>query len=301
MKYHQIEAFYQVMLTGSVSKAAKNLGRTQPAVSMTIATLEEQLSTILFDRHAGRITPRAEANILFEQVRPVMTQLNDIRHSFGRLASIEVPRISIISSSNAGNHLVPSAIAKIAATGQQFRLMTASAASIISEMENQRHDIALTDEGTSELPVNSALFDLEIFEVPVFAIFAEGLISKPGAVRISDLGDFPTSTLYEENRTTREIRSALRSPVVEFSSFFPMACYAVINRGVAIVDSITCSAMKELTGTKLRPEFRLVEDARPARYFLIRPRYRPRSKVSDITYAALSRALKSHEMALSRS
>lgn len=125
------------MLTGSISKAANNLGRTQPAVSMAISTLEEELSTTLFDRHAGRITPRKEAEILFEQIRYVMQQMKDISHHFQQLEAIPVPRISIISSSIAGMDLIPTAVSAIAKSGQELRLMNGTSDTIISEIENQ--------------------------------------------------------------------------------------------------------------------------------------------------------------------
>lgn len=295
MKYHQIEAFYQVMITGSISKAAKNLGRTQPAVSMTISSLEDQLTTVLFDRHAGRITPRAEADVLFEQISPLMAQINDIRHRFGQLTSIEVPRVSIISSNNTGNYLVPSAISGIASQGQQLRLMTATSAAIVSEMENQRHDIALTDEGKSEVLTNSSLFEAEVFEIPVYAVCQKGLLPGQGAVSIGTLKGLDVSTLYEENRATHQIRAQLGPPRVEFASFFPMACFSVVNRGVAVVDSITCSTMQALTSGALDADYRRISDVQPSRYYLIRPRYRPRSKVADQCYEAFRKVLRSHQ------
>lgn len=296
MKYHQIEAFYQVMLTGSISKAAKNLGRTQPAVSMTIATLEEQLTTTLFDRHAGRISPRAEAEVLFQQVSPVMAQLNDIRHHFGRLTSIEVPRISIISSGNAGTHLVPTAVSKIAAGGQQFRLMIGTSASIVSEMENQLHDIALTDEGAFEVLTNSPLFEVEVFNIPVYAVSPRGLISTQGdSLLTEEIKGYNVCTLYEENRSSRQIRSKIAPPKVEFSNFFPMACFAISNGGVAVVDNITCGAMRALTNGSLDVVYHRISDASPSHYYLIRPKYRPRSKVADKCYGSLKTALLSYE------
>ncbi|MDT6942543.1 LysR family transcriptional regulator [Brucella pseudogrignonensis] len=296
MKYHQIEAFYQVMLTGSISKAAKNLGRTQPAVSMTIATLEEFLATALFDRHAGRITPRAEAAVLFQQISPVMDQLNDIRHRFGRLAQIEVPRISIISSSNVGNHLVPTAIASFARKGQQMRLMTGNSAAIVSEMENQRHDIAISDEGTAEISMNSPLYEVQAFEIPVYAFFKRGLIStQKSEIVTKDLAGQDICMLYEENRATRQVRTKLGTPKIEFSTFFAMACFAVQNESVAIVDNITRGAMAALTGDALRGDSLLLKDIDPARYYLIRSRYRPRSKTADRCYETLRNALLNYQ------
>ena len=51
----QLEAFREVMRTGSISEAARILNRTQPAVSSLISNLEEELGVSLFERQRGRL------------------------------------------------------------------------------------------------------------------------------------------------------------------------------------------------------------------------------------------------------
>lgn len=292
MKYHQIEAFYQVMLTGSISQAAVNLSRTQPAVSMTINTLEDMLGAKLFDRHAGRISPRAEAHVLFEQIGPVMRQLHDIRSRFTQLSSFAVPRLSVISASNPGMHIIPSAIAPFAAVGQEFRLMNGSAATVVSEIENQRHDIGLTDQGPTEIRMNSPLYEIEMFEIPVFALYPAGMIpDTSGQISIRQIAEHPICTLYAQHGMAAEIRKSLPEPRVEFESFFPMACYAMANASVAIVDALTCASIQALTHGTFSPEFLPIQDAKPARYYLLRPNYRARSAMADKAYDAIRNAL----------
>jgi DNA-binding transcriptional LysR family regulator len=53
----QLQAFREVMRSGSVSEAARILGRTQPAVSALIANLEAELQLSLFRRQKGRMEP----------------------------------------------------------------------------------------------------------------------------------------------------------------------------------------------------------------------------------------------------
>nr|WP_278116107.1 LysR family transcriptional regulator [Mesorhizobium sp. WSM4875]WIE94637.1 LysR family transcriptional regulator [Mesorhizobium sp. WSM4875] len=296
MKYHQLEAFYQVMLTGSISQAAKNLGRTQPAVSMTINGLEEQLAAKLFDRHAGRIMPRTEAKVLFEQISPVMQQLRDIRLRFNRVESMPMPRISIIAASNAVTHLVPSAIADLAAGGQEFRVMNGSSAAVVLEMENQRHDIGLTDQGIGEVPLSSPLFDAEVFKVPVCAIYPRGLIPAAGAaLSVSDLAGLQICSLYQENLMAQALVEKLGQPRVEFASLFPMACYAILNGSVAIADCITANAIFALTRGTLAAECRPIADIEPSPYFLMRSRYRARSQRADRCYETLGAALRAQQ------
>lgn len=296
MKYHQLEAFYQVMITGSISQAAKNLGRTQPAISMTITGLEDHLAVKLFDRHAGRIAPRAEAKVLFEQINPVMQQLRAIRGRFNRLDTFPVPRISIIAASNLATHLVPQAITKLAVGGQEFRIMNGSSDSIVLEMENQRHDIAVTDLGAKAIPLNSPLFDSEVFHIPVCAVYPTGLVQDPSpSLLVQDLAGFEICSLYEENLAAQAVRTKLGSPRIEFGSFFPMACYAVLGGSVAIADAITCSTLLALTRNTLAAECRVIADIQPSPYYLMRTRYRPWSNMADQSYEALRAELCKHQ------
>ena len=75
MKLKQLTAFREVMLTGSVSEAARNLNRTQPAVSAMIAGLENDAGCRLFDRRGGRLHPVPEAHYLFEEAQQILGRL----------------------------------------------------------------------------------------------------------------------------------------------------------------------------------------------------------------------------------
>ncbi len=53
----QLSAFREVMLTGTVSEAARNLYRTQSAISSLIAGLEDDIGFKHFARRGGRLHP----------------------------------------------------------------------------------------------------------------------------------------------------------------------------------------------------------------------------------------------------
>lgn len=79
MKLKHIEAFNALMLTGTVSGAAKLLHVTQPAVSQTIQHAELQLGYALFARQRRRLVPTREALELYPEVQRLMTQLEEVR------------------------------------------------------------------------------------------------------------------------------------------------------------------------------------------------------------------------------
>lgn len=79
MRLRHIEVFNAVMLTGSVSAAARLINITQPAVSRTLAHAELQLGFALFERSAGRLKATAEAQALFPYIQKLFAQLDEVQ------------------------------------------------------------------------------------------------------------------------------------------------------------------------------------------------------------------------------
>ena len=79
MNLRQIDAFRAVMESGTVSRAAKRLSVSQPAVSKLIQNFEQAIGLVLFDRTRGRLSPTAEATMLFEEVERLFGGLSSIK------------------------------------------------------------------------------------------------------------------------------------------------------------------------------------------------------------------------------
>ena len=71
-----IEVFYHVYNEGSLTRAAKILNVSQPLVSKTLAYAEHKLKLKLFVRHARRLSPTPEADILFKHAGLLPSLLN---------------------------------------------------------------------------------------------------------------------------------------------------------------------------------------------------------------------------------
>ena len=67
-----LRTFVAVVDTGSFSKAAGKIGRTQSAVSMQIKRLEELAGTRLLFRGNGPVTVSPSGEKLLEDARPVL-------------------------------------------------------------------------------------------------------------------------------------------------------------------------------------------------------------------------------------
>ena len=72
----QYRIFYAVAKTGNISKAAKELFISQPAISKAISKLEESLGLPLFTRNSRGVQLTVEGQVLFSLVSNAFDTLN---------------------------------------------------------------------------------------------------------------------------------------------------------------------------------------------------------------------------------
>ena len=66
LKIWHLMVIREVINTGSISKAALALGRSQPALSLVIGDAETKIGYKLFERMNGRLQPEPESKFLLE-------------------------------------------------------------------------------------------------------------------------------------------------------------------------------------------------------------------------------------------
>ena len=71
----QLRAFCETARCGSISRAAERLGSSQPAVSMHVRALEDELGATLFDRRGPRIALTRVGSSLYHAAVPVVEGL----------------------------------------------------------------------------------------------------------------------------------------------------------------------------------------------------------------------------------
>ena len=111
MNLSQISAFHAVMTSASLSEAAKKLGRTQPAVSAAIKTLEDQLGLKLFTREGRKLVPVPEAQYLLTETSAILGQLTRVRRTMKSLADGQTGSLNIAAMPGPAAMLFPRFIA----------------------------------------------------------------------------------------------------------------------------------------------------------------------------------------------
>lgn len=112
-KLRHMEVFRAVMLTGSISGAAKMLFVSQPAVSKLIAYVEGRLNLRLFDRLNNRLVPTADAHTLYREVERVYQAAMAVNECAAALSASPSEQLRICCSGSLATAVMPAALAEI--------------------------------------------------------------------------------------------------------------------------------------------------------------------------------------------
>lgn len=81
MELRQLRYFTAIADAGSFASAAQELRVAQPALSRSIAKLEDELQRVLFVRHSSGISMTDDGHRLYGYARQVLTDIRDLRES----------------------------------------------------------------------------------------------------------------------------------------------------------------------------------------------------------------------------
>jgi DNA-binding transcriptional LysR family regulator len=107
LNFRQIEVFRAIMLTKTMSAAARMLNASQPGLSRMIKHLEGRLGFMLFDRVHGRLVPTAEANALFREIEHIHHSIENLDHIVARLGAGENLVFRLGASPSLGRGFAP--------------------------------------------------------------------------------------------------------------------------------------------------------------------------------------------------
>lgn len=102
-----LKQFMAVAHTGNITRAAEQLHLAQPAVTMTIKKLEQQLFLTLFERHQGRLHLTAEGKRLFEHSERILAALALAEQDMSALHNLEAGEVTIGIPSMLGSFYFP--------------------------------------------------------------------------------------------------------------------------------------------------------------------------------------------------
>ncbi len=251
MRFRQLEVFFAIMQTGTVSAAAQRLRVSQPSVTKTLKQTEEALGYPLFERFKGRLQPTEEARALLKEASRAYAALEDVRQLSERLKHGVEGILRVASTPSLGLHILPEAVALYAAEHPRvrFELSTQHSGDLLAALGRPAHgfDVGFT------FGIEGGPPGLEALEVgrASLACFVTDELRKAKVVRFDDLAGLKIIGLDENEPLGRLVAQRLRSRDVRPESFvraqtYRLACdLARRGLGVAIVDCFTAASLAD--------------------------------------------------------
>lgn len=289
MNVSQLTAFCEVMKTGSVSQAARNLGRTQPAISLSIKSLEELLDVKLFVRDGHTLHPVPEAQYLYEEARGVLERLNIVRGTMKNLAQGQSGALNIAAMPGASALVFPQFVAQATRQYEDIKISLSSRSTQqIREMVGaQTLDFGFAD--ATEIRDPNTLYAEEVVSAPCLcAIPASHPIAKKERISVKDLSGVPQGTLqtghllYERVQDTFESHGAEFVQQIDSQIFLPLMQFVQEGLCCVITDPISAFTQMKIQRDNNEIIFRpLLEEIRYD-YAILTPRYRPISQTAKV-------------------
>lgn len=140
-----LEVFGAVIIHQTTVHAAEDLGISQPAVSLAIKQLEEQLGFSLFERRNRRLQPTQEARILFAEIEPIFSNLRSLESRVRDLRAGHAGKLRMMATPPLGHSVVPLALRNFLASreGVTVEYDVRRLEHVIAGVEMGRVDIGL--------------------------------------------------------------------------------------------------------------------------------------------------------------
>ncbi len=247
MNLRQLTAFRAVMLTGSVSNAARSLNRTQPTISAMITSLEDEIGYPLFERRGRRLHPLPEADFLFEEAEAVLDRLQSAERIAKKLKNLEFGSIKIVAMTGASIYLLPDLVSRFLEDRDDVKvsLIARSAVQVERLVSAQQFDLGFADlnhSGAEASPlVNHDIHTLRC----LCAIPAPDALAQKDEITPSDLDGRPLGTLYDPHPTVKALRESFEASKahmhirIQTLNFFPLLTFAERGQCYAMVDPLT--------------------------------------------------------------
>ncbi len=270
MDLDQLRGFLETAREKSFTRAAEKLFLTQPAVSLQIKALEEDLGERLFERRGKRVLLTEAGRLLLARAEEVFGVIEQARQDLASLGELRTGRLCIGTSDTNCAYVLPPAVKAFreAYPGIEIRLTDRMSPEVVRLVLE-----GAVDFGLATLPVTEPRVETDpLFLREDVAICAPGHpLGKRDSVVLEDLGAYPMLAL-EQGSTSRGLmdRMFVEAEVVpevamELGSIEVVKRFVEIGLGVALV-----------------PEVAVREEVRAKRLTVVRVRGMPARQVGVV-------------------
>lgn len=204
MNIRQLEAFRQIMLTGTTARAAEAMYTSQPAISRLVAQLEASLKMRLFEREKSRLRPTPEAKRLLVEVERAFTGMARIRERAEWIRSGAGGSLFVACLPALGFSVMPQIVARFRASFPEMavRLEVHGSNEVRDRVASGRCDLGFA---ADEIDVTGVVASPIAKRQALLALPRGHALCKGKRVRLDQLVKYPFIALSQNDTTRRQL------------------------------------------------------------------------------------------------
>ncbi|MFW5329322.1 LysR family transcriptional regulator [Hydrogenophaga sp. ZJX-1] len=295
MRLRHIEVFNAVMLTGSVSAAARMINVTQPAVSRTLQHAELQLGFQLFQREGGRLRPTVEAQALYPHIERLFSQLEEVQRLSASLkAGRGKGELRVLTVLALSYEIFPRAMRLFREKHPAVVVHHEALHSpqIVSSLVLQEADVGYVFSAVS----HPALVQEQLAQRRVVCVVPKGLLParqvKTGSITLAQLSKLPVIALDGQDPLGILLAHAVRDSGTGLQEVMTVQTYhvalALAHHGVGVAMVEGCTAA---SADPERVDVLMLEPELPTAVHTLRPVARPNSLTARAFTRCMQQAL----------
>ncbi len=266
MDLSHLKTFCTVVEAGSISKAAKELFVTQPAISLKIQELEEYYKVQLLDRTNRGINPTEIGLYVYNEAQKIQALMASIKREI-ELQRNPTEELNIGASTTLGNFALPCTmfVFREKFPGYQVNIEISNATNIMEKMLSRRVELALIEGPISKAwKERLATEDIHCKAIAqtrmILAVNSNSSYSKLKEINPEELAEMPLLVREKGSGIRATVEQTLRQRGVNLNSFKQLhelnttsAIISAVSSGMGATILPAMTLRKEMRHRILRP------------------------------------------------
>ncbi|KKI91085.1 LysR family transcriptional regulator [Bacillus sp. SA1-12] len=240
MEWHQIEYFRVVARLQHITRAAEELLISQPALSRSIARLEEDLGVPLFERQGRSIRLNRYGELFLKRADRMMIEYQDGKQEIQELIDPDYGNVSFGFMPTLGTYLIPNLVSSFRSKYPNVKLQFKQNGNdlLLKQLESSEIDFCLV----SSIESKDQFQWIQLWEEELFLIVpAKHHLAKHESITLQEIADEPFVLLEKGNGlrgiTDQLFEEAGIRPRVTFEGeeVHTIAAFVAAGLGVTII------------------------------------------------------------------
>lgn len=285
MNLWHLRVFNEIMLSGTVSQAAKNLKRTQSSISAALSNLEKEIGYDLFVRKKRRLHPVPEAYFLKEESKNILQQMEVLDQMLTKKKETSSELIKISSIPLLAEILIPNTISKFKekSPNSNFFVSSRQSSTVYQEISTQTFDIGIAELQNKKALVNQKEYHYEC----ICVLFSGDPLSKKKMITPRDLSKKKCASFQPNHFITKNLinifekNKAIFNPHYQFQNA-GTSCVSIVNNSdtYSVISPISFWLINKFNLDTSKIVFRRLSSTIPYSFGILTPSHQPMSQIA---------------------